>query len=94
METVAIIFCFISLLKNFHSQDQFYVPYRRTSCYHKVLKVTHSDLLNMAEIDLSPETKKPQQNYHNYKLHLKTTISFFVCVLCTYIENKFKHTLE
>lgn len=94
METVAIIFCFILLLKSFHSEDQFYVPYRRTSCYHKVLEVTHSDLLNMAEIDLSPESKKPQQNYHNYKLHLKTTISFFVCVLSGNIENKFKHTFK
>lgn len=51
----------------------------------------------MAEIDLSQEGKKPQQNYHKYKLHLKSTIAFFfvcVCVLSDSIDNKFKHMSE
>lgn len=56
---VTIIFGFILLPKNFHSEDQFYVPCSRTSCYHKVLKVTPSDLLDMAEIDFSTESKNP-----------------------------------
>lgn len=45
----------------------------------------------MAEIDYSPESKKPQQTYHNYKLHLKINIAFFMCVLSGSTDNKFKH---
>lgn len=46
----------------------------------------------MAEI----ESKKPQQNYYNYKLHLKSTTAFFlcVCVLSGNRGNKIKHMLE